>query len=219
MNPTRIVLVDDHPVFRDGLRAALEGVADVEVVGEGADGQEAVTLALALQPDLILLDLAMPKVTGLDAMRQLHELAPDVRVLVLTMAEDVDSLAAAMRAGARGYLLKGIDREGVLRAIRSCVEGELIVGAGLSEQLAVLFAASTSAKPVRPFAGLTDREHDVLELLAGGMTNMAIARRLFLSDKTVRNHVSTIMAKLGVSSRHEAGERARAAGLEPRRPR
>ncbi len=216
MNPIRVVLVDDHPVFRDGLRAALEGVADVEVVGEGADGEEAVSLALALQPDMILLDLAMPTMTGLDAMRRLRELTPDVRVLVLTMAEDADSLAAAMRAGARGYLLKGIDREGVLRAIRACVEGELIVGAGLSDQLAMLFAPSVTQR-ARPFAGLTDREHDVLELLAGGMTNLAIARRLFLSDKTVRNHVSTIMAKLGVSSRHEAGDLARAAGAKPGR--
>ncbi len=215
MTLIRIVLIDDHPVFRDGLRVALHSVPDVDVVGEAGDGLEGVEVVLRELPDLVLLDLRMPNLNGIEVLRRLHEQAPKVRVLVLTMAEDLESLAAAVAAGARGYLLKGADRESVVRALHSCMAGELVLGAGMTQAFSAVLAANAKHELLRPFPELTSREFDVLKLLAADLPNQAIARRLYVSDKTVRNHVSMILAKLAARDRYQAGEYARNAGVHP----
>jgi DNA-binding NarL/FixJ family response regulator len=207
----RAVVADDHPVFRSGLRTLLEDLG-VEVVGEAADGAAAVKAALEHRPDVVLMDLQMPEVNGLEATRRLSTAAPEVRVLVLTMVEDDDMLFAALRAGAAGYLLKGAGPDEIDRAVRGVAAGDAVYGAGVAEKLRVLFAAGPSPAPVA-FPQLVERERDVLDLMAGGASNGEIAKRLYLSDKTVRNYVSSIFAKLGVRDRAQAIVRAREAGL------
>jgi DNA-binding NarL/FixJ family response regulator len=207
----RAVVADDHPVFRSGLRTLLEDLG-VEVVGEAADGAAAVEVALEHRPDVVLMDLQMPEVNGLEATRRLSTAAPEVRVLVLTMVEDDDMLFAALRAGAAGYLLKGAGPDEIERAVRGVAAGDAVYGAGVADKLRVLFAAGPSPAPVA-FPQLVERERDVLALMAGGASNGEIAQRLYLSDKTVRNYVSSIFAKLGVRDRAQAIVRAREAGL------
>jgi DNA-binding NarL/FixJ family response regulator len=207
----RVVVADDHPVFRSGLRMLLEDLG-VEVVGEAQDGSSAVALAVEHRPDVVLMDLQMPGVNGLEATRRLSEAAPDVRVLVLTMVEDDDTLFAALRAGAAGYLLKGAGPDEIDRAVRGVAAGDAVYGAGVAERLRRMFVAGPVAAPVA-FPQLVERERDVLALMAGGASNAEIARRLYLSDKTVRNYVSSIFAKLGVRDRAQAIVRAREAGL------
>ena len=211
MTGVRAVVVDDHPVFRSGLRLLLEDLG-VEVVAEAADGDGAVELALEHRPDVVLMDLQMPGVSGLEATRRLSDAAPEVRVLVLTMLEDDDTVFAALRAGAAGYLLKGAGPDEIDRAVRGVVAGDAVYGAGVAERLRRVFAAGPVAAPVA-FPQLVERERDVLGLLATGASNAEIARRLYLSDKTVRNYVSSIFAKLGVRDRSQAVVRARQAGL------
>jgi DNA-binding NarL/FixJ family response regulator len=205
----RAVVADDHPVFRSGLRLLLEDLG-VEVVAEAADGGSAVDRALEHRPDVVLMDLQMPGVSGLEATRRLTQAAPDVRVLVLTMVEDDDTLYAALRAGAAGYLLKGAGPDEIDRAVRGVAAGDAVYGAGVADRLRRMFAAGPA--PVA-FPQLVERERDVLDLLATGASNADIARRLYLSDKTVRNYVSSILAKLGVRDRSQAIVRAREAGL------
>lgn len=207
----RVLMADDHPVFRYGMRAILSSKPDVELVGEAKDGKEAVELALELKPDVILMDLNMPEVDGIEATRRILEVLPDTGILALTMIEEDDSVFAAMRAGARGYLLKGADGEETIRAIRSVAGGEAIFGPAIAARLAGYFAGGNEA--ARPFPELSDREHEILALIARGFTNPAIADRLYLSPKTVRNYVSNIFTKLQVSSRAQAIVRAREAGL------
>ena len=212
MSAVRALVADDHPVFRSGLRLLLEDLG-VEVVAEAADGASAVALALEHRPDVVLMDLQMPDVTGLEATRRLTESVPQVRVLVLTMVEDDDTLFAALRAGAAGYLLKGAGPDEIDRAVRGVAAGDAVYGAGVGERLRRMFATgSVTAAPV-PFPQLAERERDVLDLLATGASNAEIARRLHLSDKTVRNYVSSIFAKLGVRDRAQAIVRARQAGV------
>jgi DNA-binding NarL/FixJ family response regulator len=208
----RILLADDHPMFRAGLRGSLAADPELEVVAEAADGAEAIALALELRPDVVLMDLQMPGVNGVEATARLAEAVPQARVLVLTMFEDDHSVFAAMRAGARGYLLKGAGEEDVVRAVRTVADGGLVFGQAVAELVAAHFATGREqAPPV--FPELTGREREILDLVARGTTNAAISQRLFLSQKTVRNHVSNIFNKLRVADRGEAIVRAREAGL------
>jgi DNA-binding NarL/FixJ family response regulator len=212
MEPLRVLIADDHPLFRDGLRTLLASVPDAEVVGEAASGSEAIEHALELQPDVVVMDLQMPEVNGIEATRRIVEASPHVGVLVLTMFEDEDSVFAAMRAGARGYLLKGSSQDETVRAIQAVGSGEAIFGPGIAERLIAYFASAPSGSP-EVFPELTAREREVLELMAQGDNNAAIANRLVLSQKTVRNHVSNIFTKLRVADRAQAIVRAREAGL------
>jgi DNA-binding NarL/FixJ family response regulator len=208
----RVLIADDHPLYRKGLRGLLESVTGIEVVGEAAEGEEAIALTEHLQPDVILMDIHMPGANGIEATRRILHMSPSIGVLILTMYEDDDSVFAAMRAGARGYLLKGVDQAEVLRAINAVSSGEAIFSPSIARRLIHYF--STLEKTVSPvFPELTEREREVLTLIAQGHTNPAIAEKLVLSPKTVRNHVSTIFSKLQVASRAEVIIRARDAGL------
>jgi DNA-binding NarL/FixJ family response regulator len=208
----RVAIVDDHPVFRDGLRAALATLPDVAVVGEAGDGETAMDVARVTQPDIVLMDLHLPGMSGIEATRKLLAADPAIRVLVLTMLEDDLSLLAAIRAGAYGYLVKGADRIEIERALVAVSQGEAVFGSQVARRL-LDAVAGMDDRVMLPFPELTEREQEVLALLAVGLDNRSISRRLHLSEKTVRNYVSNILAKLHVSSRHEAGERARQAGL------
>ena len=211
--PTRIVIADDHPLFRAGLRVLLESVADTEVVGEAATGTETVEAALSLLPDVVVMDINMPGLNGIDATRRIVDESQRVHVLVMTMHEDDDAVFAAIRAGARGYLLKGAAQEETLRAIRSVANGEAIFGPGIGERLQRFLASAPGTDPGRAFPQLTEREIEILGRLAERKTNAEIAAALFLSPKTVRNYVSALFDKLQVADRAEAGLVARAAGL------
>ncbi len=213
MDGIRVLIADDHPIFRDGMRGLLESVPDTEVVGEASSGEEAIALAAALQPDVILMDLKMPGCNGIEATRRILATSPHIGVLVVTMFEDDDSVFAAMRAGARGYLLKGANQAETLRAIRAVGNGEAIFGPAVAQRLIGFFAAPTPTVPAQVFPDLTEREREVLALIAEGQGNQEIADQLFLSLKTVRNHVSNIFSKLQVADRAQAVIRAREAGL------
>jgi DNA-binding NarL/FixJ family response regulator len=195
------------------MRGRLDRVADVAVVGEAASGDEAVELAKELEPEVVLMDIKMPGLNGIEATRQIQQASPHIGVLVLTMFEDDDSVFAAMRAGAKGYLLKDSGGEGVVHAIRAVASGEAVFGAGVAERIIGFFSAPRAAAPQRVFPELTEREEEVLSLVAQGKSNQQIARQLFVSVKTVRNHVSNILLKLQVADRAQAVIRARDAGM------
>lgn len=203
----RILIADDHTLFRDGLRALLGSVPDTEVVGEAAAGEEAVARAAALSPDIVLMDIQMPDMNGIEATRRITQASGAVRIIVLTMFEDDDSVFAAMRAGARGYILKGASQAEMLRAIRAVASGEALFGPAIADRLLNFFAARPSTPPV-PFPDLTNSDREILDLIAGGHDNADIADRLFLSPKTIRNHVSIIFSKLQVADRAQAIVRA-----------
>src|SRR4051812_46625870 len=205
----RIVIADDHPVYREGLRTLLTDIG-AEVVGEAADGAAAVTAAEATRPDVVLMDLTMPTTSGIEATKRLARTMPDLPVLVLTMSEDSASLQAALAAGARGYLLKEAGKADIALALDAVVRGEVVVGAGMSATMRTLM---TGVEPPQARDGLTAREREIAGLLARGLDNAAIAARLFLAPKTVRNRVSDVIAKLGAASRAEAVARARDAGF------
>jgi DNA-binding NarL/FixJ family response regulator len=210
----RVLVADDHPVYRSGLAGILAEAGDLTVVGEAADGTAALDLALRERPDVVLMDLHMPGIGGVEATRRLAADAPEVRVLVLTMFEDDESVLAAMRAGARGYLVKGSAGDRIVGAVRSVAAGEAVFGADVAARvLSVLAEDHTGGRTRRPFPALTEREHELLDLIAAGRANHEIARLLVLSDKTVRNHVSNIFAKLQVTDRAQAIVRARNAGM------
>ena len=208
----RVLVADDHPLFRAGLRSTLELAESVELVGEVEDGAEAVDAALALKPDVVVMDLHMPGLNGIDATRAIVSAQPGVGVLVLTMFEDDESVFAAMRAGARGYLLKGADQSEILRAVEAVGRGEAIFGPSIAQRV-IEFMSRPHAAPPQPFPELTARELEVLELIAQGMSNAKIAEHFVLSQKTVRNHVSNILTKLRVADRPQAIVRAREAGF------
>jgi DNA-binding NarL/FixJ family response regulator len=206
----RVLIADDHATFTRAAATLLGAIGDIDVVGTAATGKEAVRLALDLQPDVVLMDLHMPDLNGIEATGLLHDDAPHIAVLVLTMFDDDDSVVAAIRAGARGYLLKGARQEEITRAIRAVHGGDAIFGGPLARRLVRL----VDPKPVqRSFPSLTDREHAVLEQVATGASNSAIAMRLGLSEKTVRNYLSNILNKLAVTTRAEAIVSARDQGL------
>ena len=213
METIRVLLVDDHPVFRHGLRALLASLGIVDVVGEGASGEDAVELARQLRPDVVVMDLHMPGLGGVNATRRITAAMPGIGVLVLTMFDDDDSVFAAMRAGARGYVVKGADTPDVIRAITAVAEGEAIFGPSVATRVLAFLTRPLSAYDQQRFPELTSRERETLDLLAAGCSNTEIARRLYLSPKTVRNNVSSIFTKLQVADRAHAIVRARAAGL------
>ena len=209
----RVLICDDHPVYRRGLRALLGELDDVDVVGEAATGEEAVALVEQTTPDVVMMDLHLPGVTGVEATRRILSRHPGVGVLVLTMFDDDRYLASALRAGARGYLVKGADHDEILRALTSVARGEVMLGRAVSSRLATALGDPAAADA---FPELTSREREVLELAAAGLSNQQVAARLFLSPKTVRNNVSAILAKLGAQTRAEAIARARDAGVGDR---
>jgi DNA-binding NarL/FixJ family response regulator len=207
----RIVVADDHSVVREGLRALLSAVEGYELVGTAATGAEAVKVAVTLRPDVLVRDIQMPDMTGIEATREIRRVAPTVAVLMLTMFDDDESVFAAMRAGALGYVLKGAAPESMIRAIAVVAGGEAIFGAGVATRALSYFSTPRADPPV--FPELTAREREVLTLIASGLSNAAIAGRLGLAANTVGNHISNIFAKLQVASRAEAIVRARSAGL------
>lgn len=211
MERLRVLVVEDHPLFRKGVVSLLEAVPDLEVAGVAVSGEEAVTRAAELRPDVVLMDLQLPGMSGIEATRAIAAAHPDVRVLVLSLFEDEDSVFLALRAGARGYVLKDADEEELTGAIRAVARGEAIFSRAIAGRVLAFFARPREAPKVFPF--LTDREREILELLAQGHPNPSIARRLSLSTKTVANYVSAIFAKLQVADRAEAMVRAREAGL------
>ncbi len=211
MSSVRVVLADDHPVVRAGLAALLGSLPDVDVVGVAADGRQAVREVVLHRPNVALLDLQMPELDGFGATREISRLAPEVAVLVLTMFDDEDSVFAAMRAGARGYVVKGAEQEEIGRAIQAVAAGEAIFSPGVAQRVLRYFAAPQPATD--PFPDLTSREREILTLLAAALPNTAIATRLGLSPKTVANHLSSIFTKLQVADRSAAILRAREAGL------
>ncbi len=210
--PLRIVVADDHPVYRDGLALLLGSVAGLEVVGTAADGAEAVAVVREQLPDVVVMDVQMPVLDGIEATRRIAAEVPSVGVVVLTMSEDDGTVFAAVRAGARGYLLKGADQEEVVRAITTVASGGAVFGAALARRIAEFFTAGP-AGPETAFPQLTAREREVLELVAAGRSNTQIAAALYLSPKTVRNVVSNVLTKLQVTDRAQAIVRAREAGL------
>jgi DNA-binding NarL/FixJ family response regulator len=211
-SPITVVLVDDHPVVRGGLRALIESFEGFEVVGEAADGEQAVREVQLHRPDAVIMDVMMPHVDGVEATRRIVHAAPGTAVLVLSMAEDDDVVFSAMQAGARGYLLKGAAQEEIDRALKAVVAGEAIFGPGIAARVLGAFSHSPPDRS-DPFPGLTQRERDVLELVAQGRRNAAIATTLGVAPKTVANHLSSIFAKLQVTDRSAAIVRARDGGL------
>lgn len=210
---TRLLIADDHPAFRAGLRALLETARDLVVVGEVATGGAAVESAATLAPDVVLMDVNMPGLDGVEATRRIVDRAPHIAVLVLTMHDDDETVFAAIRAGARGYLLKGAQRAELLRAVRAVASGEAIFGPGVARRLVAYFGRPLPAADVTAFPELTDREREILDLVARGRSNAEITASLGVSPKTVRNHVSNVFSKLQVRDRAEAIVRAREAGL------
>ena len=209
---TRVLVADDHPAFRRGLELMLGEVEGLEVVGLADTGVRAVELVTALTPDVVLMDLRMPDLDGIEATRQINHADPAPAVVVLTMFQDDDSVFAAMRAGARGYLLKGSDQDEIVRAIRAVAKGEAIFAEEIATRVINHFAQGTESTNAS-FPALTEREREVLEMIAAGKGNATIAHQLMISLKTVRNHVSNIFTKLQVTDRSAAIVKARKAGL------
>src|SRR5215208_4475027 len=217
MKKIRILIADDHALFREGLRALLNAMPDIEVVGEASDGESAITQSKNTQLDVILMDINMPRVNGIEATRLILNAHPHLGIIMVTMLEDDASVFAAMKAGARGYLLKGAHHEDVLQAIRTVAGGQAVFGPAVAARIMTFFQnLSITPKPTAPtdaFPELTSREREVLQLMSQGASNKDIAEKLFISGKTVSNHITNIFSKLQVADRAQAVLRARDAGL------
>ena len=214
MEALRVLIADDHPLFRHGIHEFLNLALDIEVIGEATNGEEAITQAEALHPDVILMDVNMPSVNGIEATRRILHDAPHIHILVVTMFEDDATVFAAMRAGARGYILKDAEKENILRAIQAVANGEAIFSPTIATRLIDFFTTQSSALPKEIFPSLTEREREILQLIARGRSNADIAHELSLSPKTIYNYVSNILSKLQVADRAQAIIRAREAGLK-----
>ena len=210
-DPIRVMIVDDHPVYRDGLASLLDPLPEIDVVARASDGAEAVALAAEHRPDVIVMDVQMPGVNGIDATRTITADSPGTGVLVLTMGEDDGTVLAALRAGARGYLRKGAEQDEIVRAVTTVHGGGVVFGASLAARIAEVL--TPPSRPERPFPELTERETEVLDLIAAGRSNGQIAQALFLSPKTIRNNITSILSKLQATDRSEVIVRARDAGL------
>ena len=213
MGPLRVLIADDHPLFRDGMRGLLATQPDMTVVAEATTGEEAVRLTGELEPDVVLMDIKMPGLGGIEATRRVLAAHPSVRVLIVTMFEDDATVFTAMRAGARGYILKDDDKDDVLGAIRTVGRGGAVFGPGVAARLTDFLTTSRPAVPKEAFPALTDREREMLHLIARGASNAEIARLLHLSPKTVANYISNVFRKLRVADRAQAVARAREVGL------
>ena len=213
MDSIRVLIVDDHPFYREGVRTMLSVESGIEIAGELASGDEVVAQAANLQPDVILMDIKMPGINGIEATRRILHTSPHIGVLVLTMIEADETVIAAMRAGARGYLLKDVGQEELVRAVKAVNRGEAIFSPAIAERLILYFAALKPVAADLAFPELTEREREILHLIAQGHSNSEIAERLLLRTKTVQNHVSNIFSKLQVADRAQAIVRARDAGL------
>ena len=213
MQRIRVLIADDHPLFRDGIHGLLDSVPDMDVVGEASTTDKMIRLAADLQPDSILMDIKMPGGNGIIATREILSMYPTIGVLMVTMFEDDDSIFAAMRAGARGYVLKDASQDEVLRAIRAVAHGESIFSAGIAQRMIRFFGGTTRPKLPNAFAELSARELQILELIAQGRSNAEIAAQMVVSMKTVQNHVSNILGKLQLGDRVQAAIRAREAGF------
>ena len=213
MEPLRVLIADDHPLFRKGMRALVESLPDTEVAGEAATGEDAIALAASLVPDVIVMDLQMPRGSGIVATRAILNASPHIRILMVTLSEDSESVFTALRAGARGYVLKDAGEDAMGQAIQAVGRGEAIFSPAIASRLMDYFAAPHPAVPRELFPTLTDREREILGLIAKSHTNADIARQLSLSVKTVHNYVSNIFSKLQVADRTQVILRAREAGL------
>lgn len=213
MEPLRVLIADDHPLFRHGIRTLLESTPEFVVVDEASTGEEVIALATTLQPDIILMDIQMPGVNGVEATRQISRESPHIRILMVTMFEDDASVFTAMRGGARGYLLKDAEKGEMLRAIRAVGNGEAIFSPAIATRLIDFFSSPPPAALAEAFPDLTEREREILNLIAQGQSNIEIAERLVLTHGVVRNYVSNIFSKLQVADRARAIIRAREAGM------
>ena len=217
MTPIRVLIVDDHTLFREGLRAIFMTVQDIEVIGEAASGRDAIDQVQRLQPDVILMDIQMDDINGMEACHQILGQSPEIKIIMLTMLEDHESLLAAMRCGARGYVLKGADKTEVLNTIRAVARGDVLFGSAIAHHIIGLLrkpnAVHVKSQKPSPFPELTEREHEILDLIAQGLDNHHIADRLNIAVKTVSNHISNIFNKLQVTDRTQAALKAREAGL------
>jgi DNA-binding NarL/FixJ family response regulator len=207
----RVLIADDHPVFRDGLASLLDPLPTIEVVARAADGAQAVALATEHRPDVVVMDVQMPELNGIEATRRIVSEHPSVGILVITMGEDDGTVLSALRAGARGYLRKGAEQDEIVRAITTVYGGGVVFGASLAARIAEVLAPTV--RPERPFPELTERETEILDRIAAGRNNAQIAGELYLSPKTIRNNVTSILAKLQATDRAEVIIRARDAGL------
>ncbi|SRR5579875_1623181 len=214
METIRLLIADDHTFYREGVRAMLQGLPEIEVIGEAVDGDEAIASAESLQPDVILMDIKMPGINGIEATRRILHASPHIKTLIVTMFEDDDSVFAAMRAGARGYLLKDADQDELTRAVKAVYRGEAIFSPAIAQRMIHYFSALPQSASAIAFPDLTEREREILYLIAQGKNNTAIAHHLTISLKTVQNHVSNIFSKLQVADRAQAIVRARDAGLK-----
>jgi DNA-binding NarL/FixJ family response regulator len=213
MEKKRVLIADDHPLFRHGIRGLLDATPDFEAIGEVTNGDDVITQADELQPDVILMDIHMPGVNGIEATRRILHAHPQIRVLMVTMFEDDASVFTAMRAGAHGYVLKDAQKEDLLRAIRAVGSGEAIFSPAIASRMISFFNSARPVTPAQVFPELTEREREVLDLIAQGLNNGEVALRLVLSSSTVRNYVSSIFSKLQVADRAQAIVKARDAGL------
>ena len=213
MEPLRVLIADDHPLFRHGLSTLLSASPDFEVAGEATTGEEVIELSAKLQPDVILMDIQMPGVNGIEATRRILHTSPHIRILIITMFDDDASVFTAMKAGARGYVLKDAQKADMFQAICAVGRGEAIFSPAIATRLIDFFATPRPVLPPQAFPELTERERELLTLIAQGHSNTEIATRLVLSPHTVRNYVSNIFSKLQVADRAQAIIRAREAGM------